>query len=292
MAWWKTPGYLTLCCSFTASLLLMESPQANIAAGSGHWAAECGTPQPCADNSPAETLAQRDAARRETIPANNQPVDVARLENLTETSSRQTVEEYQESERVGDFDIRSTYRDHYFSISASSSREIWQQLRGDSNPIGHTTASGTKPLAFSSWNYRYSYNVAFGTNETSCSISSGRIEFEFNTTLPRLQDEHTQGTRLQRQWRGLSATIEAHEREHQRIYSRALRQIPQALESVRQVPCHLLDQHARVAVNEVVRDIKMASDRLDSITGTGLLAHGARIPGNPLANRQATLTAR
>lgn len=165
------------------------------------------------------------------------------------------------------FAINSRHRTRYYEIKGDTSDELWQQLSSDANPLRLVAAVGRKPLGEANLTYNYSYQPGYATNSGNCQVASAEIKFNFETILPRLANLEEKPDHLRNQWLEFQSIIIGHEADHQKIYRRLVKQLPEALASVNDVPCNKLDAQVNLAVSRAVNNMKQASAAYDALGG-------------------------
>lgn len=171
------------------------------------------------------------------------------------------------TEPASTFAIKSSQSTRYYAISGDTSRELWNELRGDANPLSALPGVGRKPLGEASFVYRYNYQSGYAANASHCLVKSGEIEIQFETVLPRLENLEHKPDRLQRQWINFQSVVVDHEVGHLKIYRRLLDELPQAMSDVGAVPCDQLDSKIVAAIDRVVDSIQLASSHYDAHAG-------------------------
>jgi predicted secreted Zn-dependent protease len=163
------------------------------------------------------------------------------------------------------FTISSRHATRYYEISGDSSDELWRQLRGNANPLAVVAEAGRKPFGEAKLSYSYSYQSGYANNAAACRVSSAELEFNFETVLPQLKNLDEKPDHLRNQWLKFQSVVIDHEADHQKIYRRLVKQLPQALASIDNVPCHELDERVSVAVSKTVSAMRQASSDYDSM---------------------------
>lgn len=167
------------------------------------------------------------------------------------------------------FTVRSSLSTRYYEINGDSSSELWNELRGDANPLSVLPGVGRKPLGQASFVYSYSYQPDQAAGAFHCQVKSGEIDVQFETVLPRLEDLDDKPDRLRRQWKEFQAVVVDHEVGHLEIYRRILDELPQAMSEIGAVPCDELDSRIAAAADRVVDSIQLASSDYDAHVGAG-----------------------
>lgn len=165
------------------------------------------------------------------------------------------------------FTIRSSLSTRYYAINGDTSSELWDELRGDANPLSVLPGVGRKPLGEASFVYSYSYQPDQAVGASHCQVKSGEIDVQFETVLPRLEGLDHKPDRLRRQWREFQTVVVDHEVGHLVIYRRILEELPQAMSKIGAVPCDELDSRIVAAVDRVVDSIQLASSDYDAHVG-------------------------
>lgn len=167
------------------------------------------------------------------------------------------------------FSIQSYHRTQYFEVKGKTQQEVWEQLSGPDNPLKTSLGEGKTALGHARFQYRYSYQPAFGSSSASCRVGSGELNFTFETALPALAEEEDVQQQLRNRWPVLQSVITEHEAGHHAIYHQLVSLIPQVLEDLGESPCGELDRKVQVAIAAVVDKVRQSSREYDSQHGSG-----------------------
>jgi predicted secreted Zn-dependent protease len=165
------------------------------------------------------------------------------------------------------FSISSFHTTRYYQVKGNTLEEIWAQLHSAANPLAIDHKAGTRPLGHASFEYKYNYQGAYAANASSCRVESGKLEFRFETVLPRLASAAATSEQLERRWRSFQEHITEHEAGHHAIYRQLVTQLPQVMTDLGEVPCSDLDERVSVAVAQAADAIRQASAEYDEHYG-------------------------
>ncbi|MEH6584487.1 MAG: DUF922 domain-containing protein [Halioglobus sp.] len=171
------------------------------------------------------------------------------------------------TDSVPRFNVRSFHSTQYYAISGNTSSELWNQLNSEVNPLPKNLTSGRKPIGHANFSYRYSYKAQYDSGGSNCTVGSAEIDLDFETVLPKLKQFSDKPNHLQTQWNRFTAVIIEHEAGHQKIYRRLVQELPHALQSVTNSPCHDLDEQVKITVSRLIATLEKASTEYDQITG-------------------------
>lgn len=165
------------------------------------------------------------------------------------------------------FKVSSTHTTHYYHVAGNTSGELRSQLNGSANPLAVVAEAGKKPVAHASVNYHYTYRPGYGADMRSCRVASGDIKLSFETVLPQLQNLDGASSDLRTRWIPFQEDVVAHEAGHHEINRRLVRELPQVMAAVGEVPCDELDDRVKLAVSRLEDDIRQANSNYDFAYG-------------------------
>lgn len=163
----------------------------------------------------------------------------------------------------------------YYEMSTGSSGAFLDALTTAANLLTYDGLYGGTQVGESRLNYSFRYASVYDSDLGTCVVGSASMHFHFTTILPRLAEPVPQ--HLLQQWETFQAIVFDHEAEHQRIYRRAIRDFPEALDRVGPVPCTQLDNRVRAALSAAEERIETAGKDFDELSSPELyLAASAR----------------
>lgn len=172
------------------------------------------------------------------------------------------------TEASGIFSVNSSHSTRYYTISGDTSNEIWDELRGDANPLQVLPGVGRKPFGEASFSYSYTFQPDYDSDMSHCHVQFGKIDVQFETVLPQLEELEHKPDRLRRQWDNFQSTVIDHEAGHHKIYSRIVSELPGALDNIGKTPCDQLDKKVATVIEGVVASIQLASSHYDASAGS------------------------
>lgn len=152
----------------------------------------------------------------------------------------------------------------YYDISGNTSTEIWNELRGESNPLEELPRVGRKPFGNASLAYSYKYQPKYDPVLSGCTVMSGEIEVRLEIVLPRLKDFDHKPERLQAKWESFQSIIIEHEVGHLEILQRMATLLPGALDRAGESSCAEMDRQIEAAVRHLATAIQRDSSHYDA----------------------------
>jgi predicted secreted Zn-dependent protease len=165
------------------------------------------------------------------------------------------------------FAVSSLHSTRYYQVHGNTPKEIWAQLHGAANPLAVDRRAGVKPVAHADFSYQYHYQSSYVAGATTCRVASGKLELKFETVLPRLAANANTSERLMSRWLVLAQRITEHEAGHHAIYRQLGAQLPAELAAIGAVPCQQLDNRVKLAVADLVSNIRRESAEYDEHDG-------------------------
>jgi predicted secreted Zn-dependent protease len=121
--------------------------------------------------------------------------------------------------------------------------------------------------------WQISYDTVGDYSDTSsrCRLQRVIVHTDITLTLPRWDPSGTPDLGARSYWRNTSATLERHERGHQRLVEQASQRLVRELSRIRSaLSCGQLYDRGDHVANRVFSDLNRANRRYDAITDHGL----------------------
>lgn len=170
------------------------------------------------------------------------------------------------------FSVRSLHRTRFYEVRGETQEEIWNALHSAANPLIRSGGkqSGRNAVGYANMEVRYHYQAEYVEDGSDCRVASGELDFEFETTLPKLAGATEDAEHLDQRWQIFHSDIVEHEAGHIALYRQLVTQLPEVMRSVPSVPCGSLAEHVRSAVARSVDAITQANEEYDLSVGGGM----------------------
>jgi predicted secreted Zn-dependent protease len=170
------------------------------------------------------------------------------------------------------FSVRSLHRTRFYEVRGETQEEIWDALHSAANPLNKNGGKhgGKNAVGYANMEVRYHYQAEYVEGGSDCRVASGELDFEFETTLPKLASSTERSEHFDQRWQIFHNDIVEHEAGHIALYRQLVTQLPEVMRRVPSVPCSELAEHVRSAVARSVDAITQANEEYDRSIGGGM----------------------